>query len=225
MNAEATVHTDILTPQDTGVEDSGSLIQDESLGKSLSIQDAVDRLVMSYSIAKSWDAAQYAEDYVNRPVATLEDVFGSADLEYESDTGVITKVRKRRTAIPSAAVGSQAAHLAAAGAESVGPGLGSFTAGVVSSLFSPRVRYRTVIEKTYHFYLYWKKSKGREGFFSRALAAVDDVFILVPPTTRRILELKRGSEVLKKLDTRKEKREVVLEYMEQIARNLTTGEA
>ena len=267
MKVTKTKAVDVVESSDELVSTADLPQENEShsaVGKSASIQDAVDRVVMAYSMAQGYDMSQFAEDYTHRPSATMEDVFGSADLEYEQHTDTITSTKvktvdarsaKQRTA-DAAAIQQQSALLAnqieaakagagQAGAEIYNAGvnlpqvsLGKTRNAVTGAVRSAvqvwqtmvgiagygQSRYKKMVIKTSRQYNYWKKSKGREGFFSRALAAVDDVFILVPPTTRRVLELSRGSEVLKKLDTRKEKRQVILEYIEEISRNLTTGE-
>ena len=55
--------------------------------------------------------------------------------------------------------------------------------------------------------------QGFEGFHSRAFGAYEDLFALLPPELESIVGIRRGSAVSKKADTRKRKRDAVLDYV------------
>lgn len=55
--------------------------------------------------------------------------------------------------------------------------------------------------------------QGIEGFHSRAFGPFDDLFGLVPPEVNDLLGLKEGSASSRRADTRKRKREAVMEYL------------
>jgi len=58
-----------------------------------SIETSLDTLAYLYGEIRrnNLDAHKFITDYTNRPIATLEDIFGSQDLKYEEKNGVLVK--------------------------------------------------------------------------------------------------------------------------------------
>lgn len=177
--------------------------------KSMSIREAVNRLTLLREIADRVNAVQFAEVYAERMMANIDDVFGTPDLEFKYQEQKYTTWKTKTIFNPAA---YQTAY--AYGVSGVGGNVASAAAmtiaGHLPGAYIKR-RYRIT-----HLLKFWKAVQGKEGFHSRAIAPIDDIFILVPAKVRSILGFTRDSETLKKLDTRDEKRQAVLDYMDEV---------
>ena len=165
------------------------------------LSSAITSVVVAYSMSSVMGTGDFARLYTYRPKASFEDIFGDPDLAYTYQEDV--RYEKKLWS-PSAPPVSRR------GAWQVGFLLSR--AGILKFY-----RYVKKVES------YWKAS-GKEGFHSRALSNVDDVFVLVPKGVRKILGLSKGSEVLKRLDTRRQKREAVLALVEDLSHRMTLME-
>ncbi|WP_394831807.1 hypothetical protein LVJ94_35355 [Pendulispora rubella] len=118
-----------------------------SLGSGASIETAVAWLVDLYSYirAEGLDVDEFIRSYTWRPIATLADLFGTADLQFSPDGHQVVR--------------------------------------------------------------------GVEGFHSRAFGPFSDLFGLVTPDIDTVLGVKRGSTVAQRGDTRKRKRDAVMDYV------------
>lgn len=190
-----------------------------------SIRTSVNRLLVAYSFAAKVNGATFAEDYATRSMATMEDVLGTSDLDFGEDKMRVPTWKTVRNYGIGAKLGvlvANTAHSVAEWGTSVG-GIVGTAVGNFASLLS-RNDYAWKKIRIYKMLEYWKANVGKEGFHSRAIAPVDDISVLVEPRVKTILGLNRESKVLEKVDTRKEKREAVLAYMNDVDQMLTTGE-
>lgn len=167
------------------------------------IENSVDFLVRAYSFAKinTLDIGDFLRAYTCRPVATMVDILGSADLqilpfeEYYTSTVKRKYVKKKGETmdIVDARTGK------VVGQEVREP--------VYGTRYDKKRRKRTRYKAT-----------GKEGFHSRAFGDVEDLFGLVSPTVTRVLGLsgKGRRKVAARLDVRKRRRAQVRAYVAEL---------
>lgn len=185
------------------------------------VENSVDFLVRAYSFVKinNADVGDFLRAYGWRPVATMVEILGSADLEIKKVTKKVKKVVKQRilkrkagkTQVDTAGgydITVKDANGKVIGKEHVG-GIPIYVTheAVYGTKYSNRMVDQTGYEVT-----------GKEGFHSRAFGDVADLFGLVSPTVQKVLKLdKQGKrKVAERMDVRKRRREVVRNYVEEL---------
>lgn len=184
------------------------------------IENSVDFLIRAYSFVKvnNLDVGDFLRAYSWRPVATMVDILGGADLEIKKVTKTTTKVVKRR-------------FVKKPGSREVVDWIGGVTItvkdenGKVTSRSNEGGAPITVIHQPVYGTKYVKRSTsqtgyevtGKEGFHSRAFGDVEDLFGLVSPTVKRVLGLSDSKrKVAAKLDVRKRRRDTVRSYVGEL---------
>ena len=185
------------------------------------VENSVDFLVRAYSFVKvnNADVGDFLRSYGWRPIATIIDIMGSADLEIKKVTKKIKKTARQRVVKQKAGrkqidvaggydITTRDANGKVIGKEHVG-GVPIYL--VTEAVYGTRFITRTVDQTGYEV-------NGKEGFHSRAFGDVADLFGLVSPTVQQVLKLdKQGKrKVAERLDVRKRRREVVRNYVEEL---------
>lgn len=188
------------------------LVADEA---AKTLKDAVNRVVLLYSYARKGDVQAFVETFIWRPVATMAQVFGSADLKIsavEKWSSKLVKVRRKYSLLSRlmTEVSVFGANLMA------GPAVAT---GVQAGLEASYLQGSDYVRKRYKETSY-AVTAGKEGFHSRAFSDEDNLFGLVQPTVKKILGLTRSDEkLLAKMDTRREKRVAVRAYVAALMRS------
>lgn len=192
------------------------------------VRAAVNKVVLLYSFARKGDVAAFVRDYTMRRPATMVDIFGTADFrldKVETLRSKLVRVGKRFVKTGSTAPVAALSRLAAAAV--IGPGAAGACVAPETWLSShakkgnifdvgywvPKYEQREYAEVSYVV------GEGTEGFHSRAFSDEDNLFGLVTPEVTKVMGLARTDEkMLAKLDTRKEKREAVRNYVTSLTR-------
>lgn len=177
------------------------------------VENSVDFLVRAYSFVKinNADVGDFLRSYGWRPVATMVDILGSANLEIKKVTKKIKKVVRQRV------VKKKAGKMVLYYTDKEGNIVDKNTPGSIEFTMSYDATYGTKFigrEVTQTGY----EVVGKEGFHSRAFGDVADLFGLVSPTVQTVLKLdKQGKrKVAERMDVRKRRREVVRSYVEEL---------
>jgi hypothetical protein len=162
------------------------------------VENSIDFVVRAYSFVKAHnlDVGDFLRAYTWRPVATMVDILGGADLKIKKTVTKVKKsvkkkiVRKRWVVIPDVEGNLHKEYL------------------------KPDVSFRfvkTTVDKIGY------EVEGKEGFHSRAFGDVEDLFGLVSPTVTSVLGLTGDKrKVAARLDVRKRRREVVRLYVAEL---------
>jgi hypothetical protein len=187
------------------------------LEKERTIENSVDFLIRAYSSVKvnSLDVGDFLRAYTWRPVATMVDILGGADLE-------IKKVKKTTYKVVKQRVLKKKMKLIVLGESTTGK-------PESSAYFTPETRDSELVGVTVIRPVYGTKYirrpitqigyevTGKEGFHSRAFGDEEDLFGLVSPTVKRVLGLSDAKrKIAAKLDVRKRRREVVRLYVAEL---------
>jgi hypothetical protein len=197
-----------------------------------SLRGAVNSLVVLYSYARRGYIWDFIDEYTRRPIATMVDIFGSHDLEYGKVEETRVKWLKKRAgkyALYNPFLNTNIKEwmeyqkpLSKALYDQIYDGvkepvnLKDYFIEMGTRLPVGFVqKYKKV--KKYYKEMTYKATKGKEGFHSRAFGDEDNLIGLANKKVRSILGLKKSdSDIADKLDTRKEKRGRVLNYVERI---------
>lgn len=182
-----------------------------SVSEGKTVADAVNKVVLLYSFARQGHVWDFINEFTRRPIATLVDIFGSQDLRFdnviEHHEKWVVKKRIDRPATFARAAGIGVAPTGIMGTPNIG------SSAIATAALQVPVYRRERVKKTWTTEEY-KPVEGIEGFHSRAFGFKDNLFGLVHPKIRKILGLsKKDGDVAAKLDTRKEKRKAVINYL------------
>jgi len=191
------------------------------------VENSVDFLVRAYSFVKihNADVGDFLRSYGWRPVATMVDILGSADLEIKKVTKKVRKtVRKRFLKKQGYFVGQSNAFFSPTatgpapqsspflpGTLEAPPDLSEGVTEFIAPVYGTKYSNEWVDQVGYEV-------SGKEGFHSRAFGDTADLFGLVSPTVQTVLQLgKQGKrKVAERMDVRKRRREVVRNYVEEL---------
>jgi hypothetical protein len=197
--------------------------------KERTIENSVDFLVRSYSFVKAnnLDVGDFLRAYAWRPVATMVDILGGADLEIKETSKSVRKVVKQRRKLTAAEKAEirRKKRLAVHDRAILPDDATDAQKALAASLHRRRlaelekekdpkygIRYVT---RTFSRVGY--EVSGKEGFHSRAFGDVEDLFGLVSPTVTRVLGLSNNKrKVAAKMDVRKRRRAVVRSYVAEL---------
>lgn len=169
--------------------------------KERSVETSIDFLVRAYSFVKvnNLDVGDFLRAYSWRPIATMIQILGSADLKITKVETTQTKAVKKKYLRKKARVST---YTDAKGV--------THTRERSKAIYGHKWVKRKVTKITY-------KAEGTEGFHSRAFGDVEDLFGLVSPTVTRVLKLSSNRrKVAARLDVRKRRREVVRSYVAEL---------
>jgi hypothetical protein len=185
------------------------------------VENSVDFLVRAYSFVKiaNADVGDFLRSYGWRPIATMVDILGSADLEIKKVTKKVAKTKKQRVLKRKAGrtlIGT-AGGFDVVNKDMSGGVIGKEHVGGIpiyeryGAIYGTRYVNCLVDQTGYEV-------SGKEGFHSRAFGDVEDLFGLVSPTVQTVLKLdKMGKrKVAERMDVRKRRREVVRNYVEEL---------
>jgi len=166
------------------------------------IENSIDFLVRSYSFVKvnNMDVGEFLKAYNWRPVATMVDILGGADLSIKQTEVKATKmVRRKYVKRKGRTVVYRDANGAITDTAEEYPVYGT------RYVEKPIKRIGYVVD-------------GTEGFHSRAFGDVEDLFGLVSPTVTRVLGLSSNSsrKIAARMDVRKRRRAVVKTYVAEL---------
>ncbi len=169
--------------------------------KERTVETSIDFLIRAYSFVKlnNLDVGDFLRAYASRPIATILDILGSADLQIKQVETKQKKIVKKR-------------YLRSKAREATYTDLQGVTHTVERSKAQYGFKYikQEVTKISY-------ESEGTEGFHSRAFGDVEDLFGLVSPTVNRVLKLDSNRrKVAARLDVRKRRREVVRSYVAEL---------
>lgn len=179
-----------------GKHQNAVLLQD----KEKTIENSIDFLVRSYSFVKinNLDVGDFLRAYSWRPIATMVEIMGGANLQIKATVITKTKVVKQRfirskvKTVPIPQLG-------------VGPRV-----DLTKPVFGTKLVKRSISRIGF-------TAQGKEGFHSRAFGDIENLFGLVSPSVTRVLRLSsRKRKVAARLDVRKRRREVIRRYVEEL---------